>query len=282
MDLVTSQTDPTVEWMTADIRDEKAMRAATAGVDGVIHAAALHGVHSDQHGGDEFWTTNVDGTRRLYEACIANGVRYVVLCSSIGVYGLKSRAEHRAVGPVAEHARTRPHTVYELTKVICEQIADFHAVSSTVRSAILRLGVFTEANEVDKGVRLLSGGVSPDDAADAVHLAWIRLTATSGAMPALNVTAPVPFLHADRAALGINPHKVILERFRLDPPAARRLSDFPLNAITDTYDSSRAVRVLGWAPKVTFKTWLDATVSPSAPSEADPLAPGRTSKLLAR
>ncbi|MCP4246066.1 MAG: NAD-dependent epimerase/dehydratase family protein [bacterium] len=66
----------------ADIRDAEALRTACAGVDVVLHVAALPGIWGKRR---DFWTINVDGTRNVIDACRRAGVRRLVYTSSPSV-----------------------------------------------------------------------------------------------------------------------------------------------------------------------------------------------------
>jgi nucleoside-diphosphate-sugar epimerase len=70
-----------VESVVGDLGNVAILAEATRGVDTVCHAAAV-----TLGGSGDLWNTNVDGTRRLMEACVAGGVRRVVVLSSVAVY----------------------------------------------------------------------------------------------------------------------------------------------------------------------------------------------------
>src|SRR5215467_7497554 len=74
---------PHVKQIQGDIKDGTLLEAAMAGVETVYHAAAMvPGSGSDTR----MWDTNVNGTRRVAEACLRAGVRRLVLVSSVAVY----------------------------------------------------------------------------------------------------------------------------------------------------------------------------------------------------
>jgi nucleoside-diphosphate-sugar epimerase len=75
------------EALRADVRDRTEILEALRGVDVVVHAAALHGIHLEKYSADDFWDLNVAGTRNVYEAARECGVEKVLLCSTMGVYG---------------------------------------------------------------------------------------------------------------------------------------------------------------------------------------------------
>ncbi|TDJ77160.1 MAG: NAD-dependent epimerase/dehydratase family protein [Planctomycetota bacterium] len=71
-----------VRTVRADLADAGALRAAIAGADTVFHAAAKAGVWGPR---DEYFRTNVEGTRHVIEACRAHGVPRLVYTSSPSV-----------------------------------------------------------------------------------------------------------------------------------------------------------------------------------------------------
>ena len=72
-----------VERVPGSLEDEAALRAAVAGVDVVVHLAALTHARS----AEEYAAANVAGTRRLLEAARRAGVRRLVYLSSLAASG---------------------------------------------------------------------------------------------------------------------------------------------------------------------------------------------------
>lgn len=70
--------------VTGDIRDADKLREAMKGSDYVVHTAAALPLYSEE----DIRTTDVDGTRNVMEAALANKVKRVVYISSTAVYGV--------------------------------------------------------------------------------------------------------------------------------------------------------------------------------------------------
>jgi nucleoside-diphosphate-sugar epimerase len=70
--------------VTGDIRDKEALTKAMAGSKFVVHTAAALPLYSEH----DIRTTDVDGTRNVMEAALANKVERVVYISSTAVYGV--------------------------------------------------------------------------------------------------------------------------------------------------------------------------------------------------
>src|SRR4051812_1147156 len=70
-------------WAVGDVRDAAAVRDATAGVDVIVHTAALHGIHLADHSAREFYDLNLTGTFNVWDAAVEHHVRGVVFSSTM-------------------------------------------------------------------------------------------------------------------------------------------------------------------------------------------------------
>jgi nucleoside-diphosphate-sugar epimerase len=103
---------PNIREVRGDIRDPVAVRAAMAGVDVVVHAAAALPLYS----AEEIRTTDVEGTRTILEIAAATGVPRVVHVSSTAVYGIP---DHH---PLVEDDRLHGVGPYGEAKVAAEAV----------------------------------------------------------------------------------------------------------------------------------------------------------------
>jgi UDP-N-acetylglucosamine 4,6-dehydratase/5-epimerase len=87
---------PFIRYFLGDVRDEKRLTQAMAGVDFVIHAAALKQVPAAEYNPTECIKTNVDGAQNVISAAIANAVERVVALST-----------DKAVSPVNLYGATK-------------------------------------------------------------------------------------------------------------------------------------------------------------------------------
>jgi nucleoside-diphosphate-sugar epimerase len=159
--------DTDLEFLKGDVRDTGALAQAMRGVDAVVHAAALHGIHLQAWPAEDFWSINVTGTFNVYEVARATGVAKVVLGSSMVVYG-DIGGDGQPWQAVTEQSPLRPTNLYGLTKVLSEDIARYHATSGDIATVSLRLGMFVPETFERYGFRLLFGGVDDRDVAQAV------------------------------------------------------------------------------------------------------------------
>lgn len=257
--------DPGVDaadWIRGDIRDPADVARAMLGVDALIHAAAWHGIHLRDHSPADFWSLNVDGTFNVFEAAVAHGVSQAVVASTMGVYGTS-----RAPGPdghavrIHEDLPTRPVNVYELSKLVTEQIAASYdeRLEGGVRSIALRFGMFVPEPFLHAGIRFLYGGIDERDVATAVIASLDRTAeATAGAFEALNVFSAMPYDEEDAVHLPVDPMSVVSRHW---PDASVLLEGAGAQLwgpIREWYDIDRARQRLGWAPRYGFDSFLEA------------------------
>src|SRR3954454_23417013 len=76
----------TVERVTGDLQDPRALAEAVRGCETVYHVAADYRLWSRDPG--ELYRNNVDGTRNLLAAAERAGVSRFVHCSSVGALGI--------------------------------------------------------------------------------------------------------------------------------------------------------------------------------------------------
>ncbi|MFA5907468.1 MAG: SDR family oxidoreductase [Vicinamibacterales bacterium] len=104
-----------VEFTNADLADPAAAAAAVAGVDFVLHQAAIPSVPRSVKNPAESHRANVDGMLNVLIAARDAGVKRVVFAGSSSVYG------DQAVLPKREDMPTKPMTPYALQKLVSEQ-----------------------------------------------------------------------------------------------------------------------------------------------------------------
>jgi len=108
-----------VEVAEGDLRDEDSVRRAVRGCKRVFHVAADYRFWARDP--RELYATNVEGTRNLMEACLAEGVERVVHTSTVGTIGLSAlpapcdEATPLARGQLTSH--------YKRSKLEAERVA---------------------------------------------------------------------------------------------------------------------------------------------------------------
>ena len=113
-----------------DVTDRLSLESAMQGVSTVFHIAALF--REAKHSDDVYYEVNVEGTRNVFEAAIAAGVRRVVHCSTVGVHS------HIPVPPASEDEEFRPADIYQRTKCEGEQLVREYLDSHKIDGCIIR------------------------------------------------------------------------------------------------------------------------------------------------
>jgi UDP-glucose 4-epimerase len=148
-----------------DVNDADAIRRAVEGVDAVVHLAGRAHVTRDNEREAEalFRATNVEGTRVVFQAAVASGVRRFLFASSVKVMGPYLGR------PWTEEDTPAPTDAYGRSKLAAEGLLVRSGSSAKVEIGILRLplvyGPRVRANMlqlfklVDRGVPLPFKGI---------------------------------------------------------------------------------------------------------------------------
>jgi len=108
-----------VDLFTGDLSDGGALHRGMAGVDAVVHGAAMYEVGIPPSRRPAMFAANVTGTEHVLEAALDAGVRRVAYISTVAVFG-------NTQGQVVDesYTRTGPYTsFYEETKVQAHAVA---------------------------------------------------------------------------------------------------------------------------------------------------------------
>jgi uronate dehydrogenase len=159
LDDVDGLSDPPV---VADVQDAKAVRAATAGMDAVVHLAGI----ASEAPFEDILGSNIDGTFQVFDAARRAGVRRVVYASSNHAVGYVPRA-----GTVPVDGPPRPDTYYGVSKAFGEALGRLLVDRYGLEVVCLRIGSWRPYPQT---VRELSTWISP---ADGVRLVAAALTA---------------------------------------------------------------------------------------------------------
>jgi len=115
--------DPRLRWFIGDIRDRRRLERAMAGVDYVVHAAALKQVDIAEYNPFEYIQTNIIGSQNVVEAAIDAGVKRVVALST-----------DKASSPI---------NLYGATKLCADRLfisANHYAAGHETRFSVVRYG----------------------------------------------------------------------------------------------------------------------------------------------
>jgi nucleoside-diphosphate-sugar epimerase len=246
-----------VEWLVGDVRDADAVHGAAAGVDLIVHAAALHGIHLADHAAREFYDLNMSGTFNVWQAAVIERVRGVVFSSTMAVYGRsRTPASEDDVVFLDEDTPLQPTDIYGWTKVAGEELCRYHLRRDGIPSVALRFGMFVPEPFFRYGIRLLYGGVHEADVADAVLAAIDGLVSGRVGHAAFNVEAPLPFTPDDAMDLRRDPLAAIDRHYPDSAELLRSRGVERLRPVTEVFPVGRLAERLGSRPSRDFAAWL--------------------------
>lgn len=122
---------PEAEVIEGDVRDERRLREAMAGVDCVFHQAAVVSVERSVEAPEETHEVNVDATLSVLERARETDAR-VVFASSAAIYGAPESV------PIPESAPKRPSSPYGLEKLGADQYCRLYADLYGLETVALR------------------------------------------------------------------------------------------------------------------------------------------------
>ena len=154
--------DPADRTVSADLRDATATAAALAGVEAVVHLAAI----PHEASFDDILDSNIVTTHHVYEAARRHGIRRVVFASTVHVSGFYQWGR-----PTSPTDPPRPDTYYGLSKLYGEGLGRLYADRFGIEVVNLRIVGFGREPQTSYS---LWGWLS---AGDAVRLVTAALTA---------------------------------------------------------------------------------------------------------
>jgi uronate dehydrogenase len=158
LDITPLQPGPGEDVVIASITDPTALTAAARDMDAIVHLAAI----ATEAPWPDLLAVNIDGTRNVLEAARDNGIRRVVLASSIHAAGFHTRGSQ----PLAADLPPRPDTYYGMTKAAVEALGSLYADRFDMSVASLRIGT---CNDRPHDAGALASWLSPDDFARLVR-----------------------------------------------------------------------------------------------------------------
>ncbi|PHH92950.1 hypothetical protein CDD83_3108 [Cordyceps sp. RAO-2017] len=240
----------------------------------VLHAATLHKPHVGSHAKECFVETNITGTLVLAEEAARAGAHAFVFFSTTSAFGMAlSPGRGSPAAWIDERVAPEPKNIYGVTKAAAEDVCRLVHLQSRMPVLVLRTSrFFPEPDDDDDRRRAM------DDAnLKVLELAYRRCDirdVVSAAVCAMRrardigwaryvISAPSPFANDAEtlAALDRSPADV----FRRAAPGLDAVFQQRgwrhLDRVDRVYDSSKAVRELGWRPEYTFSRAIEMLAS---------------------
>lgn len=125
-------THPQLDFVLGDIRDQGLVLEVTAGVDAIVHLAAVASVQASVDDPIGTHETNFDGTLHLLEAARKNNIRRFLYASSAAVYGDNPRL------PLPEDEIPNPLSPYAVDKLAGEYYLRFYHAKFGIETSAFR------------------------------------------------------------------------------------------------------------------------------------------------
>lgn len=233
----------------------------------ILHTATLHKPHVESHTKDDFVQTNIAGTVALLEeaAKLGDQIESFIFFSTTSAFG--TALSPKPGSPAAwidEDVVPIPKNIYGVTKVAAEDICRLFHKQHNLPVLVLRTSRFFPEQDDDEDRRNAMG----DDNLKVLEMAYRRcdikdiVSATVCAMGRARqigwskyiISAPPPFANDPEtlAALDRNPEDVFNQVVPATAAVFRAKGWKHLHRLDRVYDSSKAVRELGWEPEYTF------------------------------
>ncbi len=261
------------------IADALFVEDCMAGVSTVYHTATLHKPHVATHSKRDFIDTNVTGTLNLLESAVKQGVDAFVFTSTTSAFGeaLRPAADAPAVW-ITEDTVAPSKNIYGATKNAAEDLCHLFYRQHALPCLALRTSRFfleaddnpdTRASFPDantKANEFLNRRVDLEDVVEAHLLAASH--ASRLPFQSLIISATSPFTQDDLTELRVDAPAALARRIPRYRGIYERLG-WTLNPSLDrVYVNDRARRLLGWQPRHSFETVLDALQAGCDPRSA--------------
>jgi len=261
--------DPSlVETITADIRDEAAVKAAMEGIEVVFHQAALGSVPRSVERPIETDQVNVNGTVVVLDCARHAGVRRVVFAASSAAYG------DTPTLPKREDMTPSPMSPYAVSKLTCERYMQTFSALYGVQTINLRYFNVFGPNQLPDGpyaaaiprfiqaalsgspIRVFGDGEQTRDfcfVANAVRANLLAADAPS------RLSGEVINIAGGRR-IALNELIVEIGRVLGRPPRVEHVDQRPGDIRHSLADISRAKALIGYEPAVRWEDGIAPTI----------------------
>jgi nucleoside-diphosphate-sugar epimerase len=142
------------EYRACDVGDFERLRDTMRGMQAVVHLAAIR--HPSMAPGQEIFRLNCSGTYNVYRAAADEGIRRVVVASSINALGYYFGAKSFGLSylPVDEAHPTFTTDPYSFSKQVLEEIAAYFWRREGISGVCLRLPAVYEAHPAGRNLLL--------------------------------------------------------------------------------------------------------------------------------
>ncbi|KAH9211789.1 hypothetical protein DL95DRAFT_392235 [Leptodontidium sp. 2 PMI_412] len=234
----------------------------------IIHTATLHKPHVGTHSKSDFISVNITGTTLLLEHAATANVTSFIFTSSTTTFGRAlAPAKGEPAAWIDENVVPEPKNIYGVTKVCAEDVCELVHRQTGMAVIVLRTSrFFPEEDDMverregwDEGNlkvnELVYRRVDVADIVGACVCAMERAGEGSVVWGKYVVSAPSPFEDCEetRRLLDEDAEEALRRVVPGFEEVYGRVGWRFLDRVDRVYDSSKAVRELGWKPVYTFQ-----------------------------
>lgn len=279
LDIKPSTRPDTLQGSITDRSFVRELLASRPTIQHIIHTATLHKPHIGSHTKEDFISTNITGTLILLEEAAAHHpqrIKSFVFVSTTSTFGgALSPAPGEPAAWIDEDVAPVPKNIYGATKVAAEDICRLMHVQTGMPVIVLRTSRFFPEEDDDDARRSAMHGdnlkvcelayrrVDVADAVGACVCAVRRAADGKVRWGKYIISAPTPLWRDDetmRLLNGDGGEGSVAAVMEMCVPRCTEILHGRgwkhLSRIDRVYDSSRAVRELGWTPEFTFQACI--------------------------
>ena len=228
-----------VQVASGDLRDVASLMLAMAGVSRVFHCAAQV---ADWGTPGDFEASNVQGTRALYLAAHAAGVRRVVHFSSIAVFGTPSPPYFDDASPFGSTSRDGYSTTKQSAETAAREAFEAGLPLTILRPAVVygRRGTWLEypLEMIERGQMFLLGG-----GAGTCHPCYVENLIDAALLAAEHPSAlGQAFIVADGESIPFRDYFAAVASIAGRPPVARSIPLAVARLLASTLEASARLR----------------------------------------
>lgn len=243
----------------------------------IIHAATLHKPHVGSHTTQHFIDTNITGTSTLLEAvatCLPSyqtTFQSFIFISTTSTFGAAlSPSPDLPAAWIDESVTPVPKNIYGVTKCAAEDMCYLAYKNLKIPALVLRTSRFFPEEDDDEerrsamaedNLKVLELTYRRCDIADVVSACHVAMKkAKEVGWGKYIISAPPPFVKNGETLRALNDGRFadVLANVAPDVEAVFRARGWKiLPRIDRVYDSSKALKELGWAPEYTFERTVE-------------------------
>lgn len=279
VDIKPSSSTDTLQGSITDRTFIRELLASRPTIQHIVHTATLHKPHIGSHTKEDFISINITGTLILLEEAAAlhpQQVKSFVFISTTSTFGAAlSPARGEPAAWIDEAVTPVPKNIYGATKAAAEDICRLVHVQTGLPAVVLRTSRFFPEEDDDDARRAAMDGDNLKicelayrrvDVADVVAACVCALRKAAEGYVRWGkyiVSAPTPFTRDEETMELLNGkggEEAIAARMEKCGPGCgdvfARKGWKHLSRIDRVYDSSKAVKELGWEPEFTFQACI--------------------------